>query len=266
MYIEAGEEPCLHHSFAHAKALVAMIECGFSHAESVELPREREYGLKHIDSMGIDLISIGDYRATVSGYDAYHHAGSCTTGGSITLLWNKKIGPIFASTMYEYLRAEPYNMQLSRNMESIPCLTMRIDNGKYSSVNCTDVKVETQMRENKVSVNAVGVLRDISFGGEGEYRIDYSFGGDAVHISAVSSSGGELILPVICGCDGELKLEGNVAKILRSRGTVTVDADSDILCKNEEEHAFNPVGGFVASVLRIRLECNKTVSVTLRVE
>ena len=266
MYIEAGEDPCLHHSFTHAKSLAAMLDCGFAYTDPAELPREREYGLKHINSMGIDLISIGDYRATVSGYDAYHHVGSCTTGGSITLLWNKRVGPIFASTMYEYLRAEPYNMQLSRNMESIPCLTMRIDNGKYSSVNCTDVTLESSMCDGSVRVSASGVLRDSAFCGDGDYRLDYSFDGDAVYISAISSSGGELILPVICGSDGRIQITGSSAIVSRSCGTIRVDTDGEIVCKSDEVHAFNPVGGFVASVLRMRLERDKPLNVTLRVE
>ena len=266
MYIEAGEEPCLHHSFAHAKSLAAMLDCGFVHTEAVDLPRDREYGLRHVDSMGIDLVSVGDYRATVSGYDAYHHAGSCTTGGSITLLWNKRVGPIFASTMYEYLRAEPYNMQLSRNTDIIPCLTPRIDNNKYSSVNCTDVIVESEGCDNCVAINARGVLRDSAFRGEGEYSIDYSFGEDAIRISAVSTVGGELILPVICGADGALSITDHTAHLTRACGTVTVKSDSEIVCKDGEEHAFNPVGGFVASILRIRMECNKPVNVTLSVK
>jgi hypothetical protein len=46
---------------------------------------------------------VGNWRATVSGYDVgYKMPGGNAYGGVLSLLWNKSTGPILAAAMTEY--------------------------------------------------------------------------------------------------------------------------------------------------------------------
>ena len=263
MYIEAGEEPCLHHSFTHAKSFAAMIDHGFIHKESVSLPREEKYGRKHINASNVELVSLGDFRATVSACDAFHHKGACTGGGCMTLLWHERVGAIFAATMAKYERAEPYNMQYTRRFETIPCLSMRVECDGYSSVNAKDANLSVKENENRVFVSADGVLQNESFDRLDKYSLSYEFSPDSVKITASSELGGDLVLPVICGMDGALHIDENVATVKRENATVKVTSDVQITCDTEK--AFNPVGGFVASVLKIKIPVGRSVSVRVTV-
>ena len=264
MYIEAGEEPCLHHSFTHAKSLAAMIDHGFIHMERAALPREEKYTHKHIAASNVELISLGDFRATVSGNDAFHHKGACTGGGCMTMLWHERVGAIFAATMAKYERAEPFNMQYTRNFDDIPCLSMRVASGKYSSVNAKDAKVTVQAEEKCVSIFAEGVLQSESFERSGKYSLSYEFSPESVKIFASSECAGELVLPVICGIDGVLHIDGTEATVNRADAAVKVTANAQIVC--ESEKSFNPVGGFVASILKIKIPKGHSVSATVTVK
>ena len=263
MYIEAGEEPCLHHSFTHAKSFAAMIDHGFVHKERVRLPREEEYGRKHIAASAVELISLGDFRATVSACDAFHHKGACTGGGCMTMLWHERVGAIFAATMAKYERAEPYNMQYTRRFESISCLSMRVECDGYSSVNAKDATFTVSEKEKCIFTTADGELQNEAFARSGIYSLSYEFSPESVKITAHSELGGDLVLPVICGADGVLEIDGAEATIKRGDALIKVKSDSEIVC--ESEKAFNLVGGFVASILKINIEEGQSVSAEISV-
>ena len=264
MYIEAGEEPCLHHSFTHAKSFAAMIDHGFIYKERVSLPRDEKYGRRHIAASKVELVSLGDFRATVSACDAFHHKGACTGGGCMTMLWHERVGAIFAATMSKYERAEPYNMQYTRRFESIPCLSMRVERDGYSSVNAKDASLTVSEEENRVFMSAEGDLQNEAFERSGKYSLSYEFSPESVKISAYSELGGALVLPVICGMDGALHIDGTEAAVERDGAIIKVNSDSEITC--ESEKAFNLVGGFVASVLKIKIPNGARVCATLTVE
>ena len=160
MYIEAGEEPCTHHSFCHAKALAAMIDIGFEYTQKVTLPRELEYGVKSFPSVHVNLISKGDWRATISDDDAMQPGNRKTSsGGSVTLLWNKKTGPVFAATVPKYERSEPLNMQWSRHDDDMDCATLRISDNGYESVNDFAAEVDVKETESAIAVVSRGYLK-----------------------------------------------------------------------------------------------------------
>jgi hypothetical protein len=181
----------------------------------------------------------------------------------MTLLWHERVGAIFAATMAKYERAEPFNMQYTRRFESILCLSMRVECDGYSSVNAKDANLSVTENENRVFVSADGVLQNESFDRLDKYSLSYEFSPESVKITACSELGGYLVLPVICGMSGVLHIDGTEATLERDGALIRINSDSEIICDTEK--AFNPVGGFVASVLKIKIPAGQSVSVRVTV-
>ena len=77
---------------------------------------------------------MGGWRATVSACDFVYADGGDNGGGSLTLLWHERLGPLCAATMARYTPVEPHNMQYLRNSEETYCLTPHIESGEKLSV------------------------------------------------------------------------------------------------------------------------------------
>ena len=112
-YASAGYEPCVHHSFEHAKSLAHALRNGFGKpAAPALLPREQHYDVKYFKDLDVWLVNAGDWRGTITGYDVdYHTPSGNAHGGTLSLLWNKDIGPVLAAAAIEYELIEPNNMQ-----------------------------------------------------------------------------------------------------------------------------------------------------------
>ena len=80
------------------------------------------------------LCRVGGWRATVSACDFVYADGGDNGGGSLTLLWHERLGPLCAATMARYTPVEPHNMQYLRNSEETYCLTPHIESGEKLSV------------------------------------------------------------------------------------------------------------------------------------
>lgn len=138
---------CVHHTFTHIKGLVSVLEHG-DHYKQLDaprtqtlLPREKIYGVREFSDIQTWLISKGNFRATITGYDRdYKHTkNGHTTGGAITLLWHKTTGPILCASMNEYQMVEAGNQQVETDPHAMP-LTPRIElrNGTPLYMNISD--------------------------------------------------------------------------------------------------------------------------------
>src|SRR6185437_16940413 len=96
-YFVHGDLPCIHHTFTHAKSLATVLDSAakLEPTPRLRLPREEAYGLKTYPEINIHLAAIGDWRATVTGYDweyAEHvqsgggAGGGHASGGALSLL------------------------------------------------------------------------------------------------------------------------------------------------------------------------------------
>ncbi len=262
MYAEAGERPCIHHSFAHAKAVAALIDSGFEHKERVKLPREREYGLREFKSANVSLVSVGDFRATVSAYDCVKYHAAATGGGSMTMLYHKAYGPIFASSVETYSITENLNMQLPIGDFPCFCTTPRIENASYSSVNALDCKHSASESDGCVSIKAAGILKNNNFACDAPYTLEYDFKRDGISITAISENGGALILPVICGKAGEVSSHDGYTDISNGKASVRLSSEAKIA---KDGKIFNLVGEFIAQNLKIELEPNVPCKVKISV-
>tara|TARA_R110002096_G_C14658710_1_gene727357 strand:- start:8626 stop:10542 length:1917 start_codon:yes stop_codon:yes gene_type:complete len=133
-FIEAGIPPCVHHTFAHAKPLAAMLD-HWEHLPQINknaaLPRTTANGVKHFKDLDVYLFARGDWRGTVSAYDAeYHYKYDFrqASGGALGVLYHNKVGLLCAASMAEYSLVEKNNQQPQPGKDI--CLTPRIETFK----------------------------------------------------------------------------------------------------------------------------------------
>ena len=268
MYIEAGEEPCTHHSFCHAKALAAMIDIGFEYTQKVTLPRELEYGVKSFPSVHVNLISKGDWRATISDDDAMQPGNRKTSsGGSVTLLWNKKTGPVFAATVPKYERSEPLNMQWSRHDDDMDCATLRISDNGYESVNDFAAEVDVKETESAIAVVSRGYLKNTDFQAKGEFEIGYLFQDNKFTVIAKAENECILKLPVICSHKDKVSVTNNKIEIERNGATITLSSEKQLgLEHSVEKRRFHVIGGFETIGVVLKLSVGEVAGVTVEIQ
>ena len=130
-YIEAGIPPCVHHTFTHAKPLAALLD-HWDHLPEINantsLPRATADGVTHFKDLDLFLFARGDWRGTVSAYDAeYHYQEDYrqASGGALGVLYHDKVGLLCAASMAEYALVEKNNQQPQPNKDI--CLTPRVE-------------------------------------------------------------------------------------------------------------------------------------------
>jgi hypothetical protein len=195
-YFAHGDQPCIHHTFTHAKSLAtvldsatptqkAVISTGGGAAAVVEksaslpltptprqtLPRDKPYGLKSFPEIATHLASIGPWRATVTGYDfeyiervqsggAGASGGGHASGGALSLLYHQNLGPILTASMTEYQMIEISNQQVHLDKPHMP-LTPRIESaGKqtYTSLSDFEAALTSAATPNQITFDARGRL------------------------------------------------------------------------------------------------------------
>ena len=130
-FIEAGIPPCVHHTFTHAKPLAALLD-HWDHLpiinKNTSLPRATADGVKHFKDLDVYLFARGDWRGTVSAYDAeYHYKNDYrqASGGALGVLYHNKVGLLCAASMAEYALVEKNNQQVQPGKDI--CLTPRVE-------------------------------------------------------------------------------------------------------------------------------------------
>ena len=278
-----GELPCIHHTFCHAKALAAVLD--YNKAQSTEemaesghisLPRETAQGVKEYPEIGTWLIAKGSWRSTVTSYDWYYVKDGHPSGGSISILWHKELGPVLASSMTEYALVESINMQRvkdSVNISLTPGIELLQSGKYYRSVNDYNAVVEYKSQEDAIWFRSVGKLvnseRNDPPAGNVNFSMEYLFKDNCVEIS-ISGNFKALngivryYLPVISNRQEEFCFNGkNNIDILKSGGKLSVSASLPIMLLNcDNSRVFNHVPGFEA--IPLYLELNDTDKCTIR--
>ena len=304
MYEDAGEEPCIHHTFCHAKALTELCEYLEENEVSIDgisLPRETEYGTKFIKGANTALVSYGKWRSTVSVND-YRGYGYANGGGSITLLWNEDIGAVLAANMSKYIPIEPKNMQYQMKASAEICMTPRImfydkDNhniiygdGIYSSDNAVNSKLnigENNLKEPEITIDGILTMANGKIPDNGGYRLKYSFDKkeNSFSIKVSSQVGGIYSLPVIASENDRITHNGKTVSVERSGKTIEISSSKEIIIGHqdmgkaekyifdkllrgtgENTRAFSTVGGFMYVPLEIALDKNKALYIRITIK
>lgn len=286
---ESGEPPCVHHAFSHAKVLAGILDRGLENRLSDGiLPRQELKHPVYLNETDTYLVTKEGYTATVTGYDWEYIKlpGGHASGGSLSLLWQKKAGLVLCGSMCDYNMKEANNMQLPR-FSRHECLTPRlefVDGEKvYSSMYdygcrlfCEDVGqgVEPQMgqaagqrigqgadpkMDRQTIVRAEGWLTDIGQnrlpGDDGNYRMEYWFGKNFVRVSAAVGAGAKWVLPLVSERHETVIKEEKSVLIRKDKTDVKVEVIKGTLTlPYEMERIYNLVPGVEALKAEIEPE------------
>ncbi len=286
-YFVHGDPPCIHHTFTHAKALATILDRGAFSTEAdprPQLPREEPYGLRSFRDIGTHLAAVGPWRATVTEYDWEYvehvqagggGAGGHVSGGALSLLFHRTLGPIFTASMTEYQMIEISNQQAYRDNFHMG-LTPRIEcsaGETYNSLNDLKAVLKTEQREGQIFFDARGRLltasRKAPTGGDIEYHLTHTISEAAVELTASASGSNaalvRFIFPVIARAGERVERpDAQTVRIARPHGTLTLHTDAPAGFEPiPTERTFNLVPGFEAVPLAITLEPGKEVRVRL---
>lgn len=208
-YQKYGEPPCSHHTFTHINALAAALDAGLDRAgERTLLPCDRPAeAVRYFPEIDTYKLSLGKWRATVTGYDFFSPQRKHASGGTMTLLWHEDAGPVLLSSVTDYQLAEPFNMQLPLNKSRHRPLTMRlerlVDGVRYASCYDTGADICTIQQGEGITVGVSGAL--VTIDGERppqavSYNASYLLQQEAMK-AVIQLEGGwqgvRLVLPVI---------------------------------------------------------------------
>lgn len=262
MFHSAGEPPCVHHTFCHAKAFALLLQKASD--EQMErlncfqrqrlLPSDQRNGIRFFASVHTLLLGKGNWRATVTGYDVEYCRFGHPSGGAVSLLWHERLGPVLVGTMGNYELVEPNNMQLLRR--SMPaCLTPRIEYEEgeklYRNIYDQTAGLRWEETEDALDVWAEGIMT-ASDGSPGEpFCLNYRMTESGFEISAhCIHEGCRLIVPVVSeGGESVFFDEGKRRlRIVRKAGAgLVMDAAfGGRMTVDRKARDFSPVGGMQA--------------------
>jgi hypothetical protein len=288
-YALHGEPPCIHHTFTHAKALATVLDRAHFQAPGAaqrpSLPRDQPYGLKTFAEIGAHLAAVGPWRATVTEYDWEYServqagsggGGGHVTGGALSLLFHRAIGPVFTASMTAYAMIEISNQQQYRDslhMELTPRIECAAGGETYASVNDLEAALAAEPRGSAIAFTARGRLLTPSHHGpkDGDvaYRLGYTLSEDAVEFtaSATGAAPGPLrfLLPVIARATDRVEQpDAQTVRIIKPAGMLTLRATAPAAFEPiPAERTFNLVPGFEAAPLAIALTADSDVRVRL---
>ena len=271
-FVDAGIPPCVHHTFTHAKPLAALLDHWDYLPEinaNASLPRATADGVKHFKDLDVYLFARGDWRGTVSAYDAeYHYKYDYrqASGGALGVLYHNKIGLLCAASMAEYSLVEKNNQQPQPGKDI--CLTPRVEVFKdavwytnlYDLPATVNSKDENGTIELLANVRLKNVDREEVVGTASAFDISYNCAADKLEIQAKTNQDilepTAFVLPIVSTSDEVIThVSENEITIQKSEGLVTVKANAPIKIKEiSGARTFNMVPGVEALPLEVFFE------------
>jgi hypothetical protein len=285
-YFVHGDFPCIHHTFTHAKALATVLDrCSDDPLPSARLglPRDEPYGLRSFPVIDTHLAAVGDWRATVTAYDcayeetaAPNHIGGHASGGSLTMLFHRQLGPVLTASMTRYEMIETNNQQAYRDAPHMP-LTPRIEvelaGHSYASDTDYAATVTAQHTGDQAVLEARGrlltVSRESPQGGDIRYTLRYRLDGSSVEIAAAvdktAPPGARFILPVIArAADNVQQPSDSTVRITKPAGELVIRTNGPAFEAIPAARSFDLVPGFECVPLAVSMESGQEI--TLRIE
>lgn len=285
-FVSHGIKPCVHHTFAHAKPLAAMLD-HWEHLPKINtktpLPREVADGIQYYKELDLALFARGDWRGTVSAYDAEYYSPKYdyrqATGGSLALLFHNKVGLVCAASMAVYKLGEVYNQQVAPG-EDI-ALTPRVETYKDGQwyTNLFDLTATFQSTDvkGKIDITAKAQLkneaRDIVTGTASAFDITYECTKKGMKIVASTKEAitepTAFMLPIVSKAgENVYHTKDDVIGVEKPEGLLQIKASVPLKIKDmPRARTFNQVPGVEAlPVLAYFTKDQQQVEITIEVE
>ncbi|MFB9056883.1 hypothetical protein ACFFU9_09030 [Mariniflexile ostreae] len=270
--------PCIHHTFCHAKALTTILSKGLPETlkkESTKLPREIPYGVKVFRDINTWLVSNQNWKGTITGYDKeYSFKNGHPTGGSLTMLWHKHLGPVLASSMNVYQLFEASNMQSDFDPNSISLTTrFQTRDGMYMNISDLKSNIKYNIYEGNIIFTTQSKLVNANQESPEDRaiycQITYIFSNDSVSILATHDSEKtdyvDFILPIISPSREKYNLVSQTsATVQKAKGILEIKSDKPLKLLPmfpSKNRIFNHVPGMEAIPFAIT---NNTIEIKIR--
>mgnify|MGYP000324310022 CR=1 FL=1 len=270
-FIAAGIEPCVHHTFAHAKPLAAMLD-HWEHLPEINkntaLPRVTADGVKYFKDLDVSLFARGDWRGTVSAYDAEYHYKldfRQASGGSLGVLYHNKVGLLCAASMAEYSLVEKNNQQPQpgKDISLTPRIEVYKENHWYTNLYDLPATVSSKDENGTIELLAKVKLKDVKRKEveetASEFNVLYSCSEDSFEIKVKTKQNivepTAFVLPIVSTSNESVKLSENEILIQKPEGAVTVKSNVPVRIKEiSGKRTFNMVPGVEALPLEFYFE------------
>lgn len=283
-YVSHGIKPCIHHTFEHAKTLAWLLDHWSQLPEinsNSPLPRAVADGVKYYKELDVSLFARGDWRGTISAYDAEYWPKDDfqqATGGSLSLLYNNKVGLLCAASMAVYKMAEVYNQQLAPG-EDI-ALTPRVETYKDDVwfTNLFDLTATFNSIDNQEKIALVANVqlkneeRMVVENTASNFELTYKCSTEKMQIIAQTeqeiTSKTAFVLPLISPSGEKVTQEReSEIKIQKPKGLVCIKANVPLKIKEMPlSRTFNMVPGVEAlPILAFFNQEDKKVEITIEV-
>ncbi|MBD0401941.1 hypothetical protein [Flammeovirga sp. EKP202] len=283
-YVSHGIKPCLHHTFTHAKSLAYLLD-NWKHLPDLDtetpLPRVAAEGVNYFEELDTVLVSRGNWRATITAYDAeYYHKKDLrqATGASLSALYHNQIGLVCAASLAVYRKMEPLNQQDApgKDIALTPRIETNVDGNWYTNLFDLEASFNTKKDDYLVAVEGTAQLkneaREKVKGTAGNFNINYQFETDYLKIIAHTDQKIKektaFVLPIVSPNNEEVKqLDANTITIHKTDGILKLTSNVSMKIRTtEKKRTFNMVPGVEAVPIDIFFEKNqKSVEVKLEV-
>ena len=247
-YEAHGEYACSHHTFEHANALAFALENideKYLLPARTQIPADRADGARYYPETDTYKLACGDYLATVTSYDFDVPFSGHASGGTLTALYHKKIGPMIMASVSDYVLVEPTNMQQVKDRQRHRPLTPRFAAEKEGKTYFSSWFTEAEMTQKANTVCVKTGLADADCRPLSGYapKICYTLGKDGMEIEIENAAGLQFILPLIRG-----KAERKAGEIIK------------------EEKIFFLTGGFIADEITLVPDESGRIAFCIRAE
>lgn len=274
-FIEAGIPPCVHHTFTHAKPLAALLD-HWDHLPEINkqtaLPRTIADGVKYFKDLEVYLFARGNWRGTVSAYDAeYHYKYDYrqASGGALGVLYHNKVGLLCAASMAKYEMVEKNNQQAQPGKDI--CLTPRVEVFKddvwytnlYDLPATITPKDDSEIIELLAAVTLKNLDREQVLGTASAFDIIYKCTPEKTEIVVRTKQDineqTAFVLPIVSPNNEVVNMiNSHEITIQKPNGLVTVRANMPIKIKEiGGKRTFNMVPGVEALPLEVFFEKDK---------
>ncbi|TWO34502.1 hypothetical protein E1J38_001210 [Seonamhaeicola sediminis] len=282
-YVSHGIQPCVHHTFAHAKPLAMLLD-HWEHLPKIDkttpLPRVIAKGETYFEELDVSLFGKGDWRGTISAYDSIYSPTNDVrqaSGVSIGVLYHNKVGLLCAASTAIYKMLEAYNQQPQPGEDF--ALTPRIETLKdgvwYTNLFDLEATFTSKDETNILEYSAKVQLKNETFEAITEtasnFNLNYTATSEKLEIIASTNeaikTSTAFVLPIVSPTGEKVtQVSEHEITIEKPDGVVKITSNSVIKIKDTPKgRLFNMVPGVEAVPLMMPFEDENQVKITIKV-
>ncbi len=279
-----GVKACVHHTFAHAKPLAALLDHWEHMPEqntSTPLPREAADGIIYFKDLDVTLFARGPWRGTVSAYDAEYDKKDYrqATGAAIGILYHNKVGTLLTASMAKYKLKEKNNQQplSGEDFALTPRIETYVGEEKYSNLYDLTAMLKNSDNKSKIEIESAVKLkneaREVVQGTASDFALKYQCSSKEMRITATTkqepTAPTAFVLPLVSTNNEVVKqASAGTITIQKPEGLVSIKSNVPLKIKEmPQSRTFNQVPGVEAVPVMAYFEKGKEeVIVSIEVE